>query len=316
MYCIVSPFSKTFDDIWLTYFVPEFLRSDLKVWQIVEIPLKNSVEDAIVLSILNQNEVNIERSKIKSIINIKFLEPLLKDYQIELAKYLAEFYFAHIHDGVNLFLPKTIRTKIKNNKLNLWIFKDNKYNFSQKKEFNKEQEEVYNQIINETKNKILLYWVTWSGKTEIYIKLIKKYLDEWKQVLFLIPEIILTNQIGERIKKVFWEEVIIINSNITESKKSEYWLKIKGNKAKMVVWTRSSIFYPFVDLGLIIMDEEHDNSYISDKSPRYNSIEVIEKISDLLNIKIVLWSWTPSVDMMYKWVKWEYKIFNLLSKFV
>lgn len=315
MYCIVSPFLKTFDDVWLTYFVPDFLRSDIKIGQIIDIPIKTSIENAIVLDIIKEEDITINKDKIKSIVDIVIKEPLLQNYHIKLIQHIAKDYFSSIHNSVNLFLPKNIREKIKKNKLvekKETVFN---YTYLENKELSVWQKKVYDQIVSTQKNKILLYGITWSWKTEIYIKLIKKYLDEWKQVLFLIPEIILTNQIGDNIKKVFWENVLVINSNITEWKKADYWLDIKQNNAKIIVWTRSSIFYPFKNLWLIIMDEEHDNSYISDKVPRYNSIEILEKISELLDIKIVLWSWTPSINTMYKWVKWKYEIFSLLTKF-
>ena len=161
----------------------------------------------------------------------------------------------------------------------------------------------------------MLFWVTWSWKTEIYINLIKKYIDEWKQVLFLIPEIILWNQISSKVKKVFWNDVILINSTITETQKTKYFIDIYHNKAKVILWTRSTLFYPFNNLWLIIIDEEHDNSYVSDQSPRYNAIEIANKITDINNNKLLLASGTPSINSMYKAINKEYELLNLLDKY-
>jgi primosomal protein N' (replication factor Y) len=164
----------------------------------------------------------------------------------------------------------------------------------------------------------LLFWVTWSWKTEIYIKLINDVIRTWKQALLLIPEIILWNQTLEKIKKVFWNDVIIINSTVSEAKKTKYFLDILHNKAKIILWTRSALFYPYDNLWLIIIDEEHDNSYISEKAPKYSSVEVAEKIVEISwkeGVKLLLASGTPSIDSMYFGVKGKYELVSLLEKY-
>ena len=108
---------------------------------------------------------------------------------------------------------------------------------------------------------------------------------------------------------------MIINSTISDAIKTKNWVNIYNWNAKVVIWTRSALFYPYRDLWLIIIDEEHDNSFISDSQPRYNAIEVAEKISELHNSKLVLWSGTTSIKSMYKWVTWEYELIYLLNKF-
>jgi primosomal protein N' (replication factor Y) len=143
------------------------------------------------------------------------------------------------------------------------------------------------------------------------------YIKNAQQVLILVPEIILWNQVGERFKEVFWEKVIIINSLISAATKTKYWQDIHSWDAKLIIGTRSSLFYPYKDLALIIQDEEHDSSYISDNSPRYRSTEVIQKISSLLWIKVIYASGTPSVEKMYQAKKWEsnLKLLSLLEKY-
>jgi primosomal protein N' (replication factor Y) len=92
-------------------------------------------------------------------------------------------------------------------------------------------------------------------------------------------------------------------------------MDIYTGKAKVIIWTRSALFYPYNNLWSIIVDEEHDNSYVSDQAPRFHSLDIVNKISDLLNIPLLLASWTPSVTSMYKSVKWEYKQVSLLKKY-
>jgi len=340
MYILVSPFTKTFDEVWLVYFVPDFLVSKIKIWQAVEIPVKTSIEIAIILEIIAENNLNINISKIKSIISIKNENILIKKYQFSLIKWIAKYYFSSIHNSLNLFFPTNVKDKIKKGKLEILIQSPYPNPLSRgegtwvssslplgeiewglkkiwkSKNLSKVQNKVFNEIRNSTNNKILFYWITWSWKTEIYIKLIQECISSWKQALLLIPEIILTNQISEKIKTVFWEDnVRILNSSISPASKTKAWLDLYIWNTKIIVWTRSSIFYPFNDLWLIIIDEEHDNSYISDKTPRYHTEEIAEQISDNLNIKLILASGTPSIKNMYKSIKGKYKLVTLLEKY-
>ncbi len=317
MYILVSPFTKTFDEIGLIYFVPDFLKNKIKIWQAVEIPIKTKVEIAIILEIIAENNLTIDLSKIKSIISIKNENILLKDYQFDLIKWIAKYYFSSIHNSLNLFFPKNVKEKIEKEKL---LMEPNiiwdKPTLVSNKILNKAQNKAFEEINNSENNKILFYWVTGSWKTEIYIKLIEKCIKTWKQALLLIPEIILTNQISDKIQKIFWEDnIIILNSSISPASKTKAWLKIHSWNTKIVIWTRSSIFYPFHNLWLIIIDEEHDNSYISDKTPRYHTEEVAEQISKSLDIKLVLASGTPSIKNMHKAIKGKYKLVTLLEKY-
>lgn len=321
MYCIVSPFSKTFDEKGLIYFVPDYLRSEIKEWMAINIPMKSQIEPAIVLKIIKENEITIEIKKIKSIISIVGNNNIiLNSYQIYLIFWISKFYFCQIHHSTNLFLPKNIRDKIKKDKLGDFISKKTLEEINNLKPDNKillseNQEIAYKNILNSKDNKILFYWITWSWKTEIYLKLIENYINEWKQALLLIPEIILNNQIWERIKSYFWEDVLIINSSITEATKAKYWARIYLWQTKLVVWTRSSLFYPFKDLGIIIIDEQHDNSYNSDKNPRFKTWEVVEQISDIKWIKLIFASWTPSINYMYRAIKKDLHLVNLLERY-
>lgn len=312
MYCLIIPFwKKTFDSIWYTYSYSENLHN-LKLWQIVEIEFKNEIWYWIIYEFVNK--IDFDESKLKSILSIKNNECFINWYRLYLLKYISEKYFTPIHNSLSLFLPKDLISKVINEKLK-YTEKIYTYNKNCHLILNKEQEVIYNKIKLSKNNKFLLYWVTWSWKTHIYIKLILDSLLKWEQSLLLIPEIILWNQIFKKIKDFFWDDVLLINSTITQTKKTKYFLDIANWNAKIIVWTRSSIFYPYKNLWLIIMDEEHDNSYISDQSPRYKSIDILNKITDLNSNMLLLWSGTPSVENMYNWVKWKYEILNLLNKY-
>ena len=321
MYCLISTFKRTFDELGLIYFIPSFLENEIKQGIIVEVPVWTKIEIWVVLKTGTLEELNpldIPEEKIKSIISIKNSSIFLDKNRIYLAQFIAKYYFTHIHNSIWLFFPKNLRDKIKKNKVpHLTFPKEDKLNyiFNFDKKLSEKQEVIFNQISKSKDNKFLLHWVTGSWKTEIYIRLIKQQLDLKKQSLLLIPEIILTNQLELRLKKVFWENIVVINSSITEANKTKAWLSINSWESKIILWTRSSLFYPYNNLWLIIIDEEHDNSYQSDQAPRYNSIEIANKITQQNWNKLLLASWTPSIKSMYSAVKGKYKLLKLLEKY-
>lgn len=315
MYCHIIPFWKTFDNIWFTYFIPPELLPEIRLWQTIEIPFKNQNIFGIIYYIFEEINTDIDITKIKSIISIKNNNSIIDWYRIELLKYLSKNYFTLIHNALNLFIPKNLKEKIIKWKIDFNKTNDYKYSFNLDEDLTKTQEKAYLEILDKKTQKSLLFWVTWSWKTHIYIKLINDYLKKGKQSLILVPEIILSNQIHFKLKEVFWDDIIVINSTVTDATKTKYFLDIAKNKAKIIIWTRSALFYPYSNLWLIIVDEEHDNSYISDQSPRYNSIDVVNKITDLNWNKLVLASWTPSIKTMYDWVNKKYKIINLFEKY-
>lgn len=315
MYSIVVPFSQSFDDIGFTYKIPEKLENIFQKWMIVKVPFWRKSIFWLVVDI--SKNTSFDENKIKEIEDIFSWDIFLYDYQVELLKWISKYYFSLVHNSLGLFFPKNLEWKIFKEKFKFQEekLKISNYTYKNSKKLNQNQQNIFDEILKSSENKFLLYWVTWSWKTEIYINLIKYYLDKWKQVLFLVPEIILNNQLSDRIKEVFGEEVVVLNSTVSEAKKTKYWEQIYFSTSKIIIWTRSSVFYPYKNLWLIIMDEEHDNSYISDITPRYNTLEVINKISDLNDTKIVLWSATPKVNDMYDALKWKYKLLNLFEEY-
>lgn len=313
MYSLVVPFSQSFDDVGFFYKIPESLEKTLKIWQVVVVPFWKKEIFWVVIDITEN--ANISDGKIKEIKEIFIQKNFLFPYQLNLLKWISKNYFCLIHNSLWLFFPKNLEKKIMTRKFFFNTEEDFSYTYNNIKILNIHQKEVFEKIILSDKNKFFLYWVTWSWKTEVYINLIKHFLDKWKQSLFLVPEIILNDQIFERIKLVFGEKVLVINSSLSEARKTKYWENIHNWEAKIIIWTRSSIFYPYRDLWLIIMDEEHDNSYVSDVSPRYDSFEVVNKISELENVKVVFWSATPKVQHMYDVLHWKYELLNLFEEF-
>jgi primosomal protein N' (replication factor Y) len=150
------------------------------------------------------------------------------------------------------------------------------------------------------KNVCLLHGVTSSGKTQVYIKEIELFLSLAKQVLYLLPEITLTAQIIRRLQKNFGGNIAIYHSKFSNNERVELWNKIKNGEIKIILGARSALFLPFKDLGLIIVDEEHDGSYKQqDPAPRYNARDAAIFYASLFNAKVLLGSATPSVESYY-----------------
>ncbi|MCX8074769.1 MAG: primosomal protein N' [Clostridia bacterium] len=146
----------------------------------------------------------------------------------------------------------------------------------------------------------LLFGVTGSGKTEVYLQVIDKVLKKGKRVIVLVPEISLTHQTVTRFVSRFGNNIAVLHSRMTTSKRKEEYRKIKDSKVNIVIGARSAIFAPISDIGLVIIDEEHDGSYCSQKTPRYSTKEVAEYICKVNNAVLLLGSATPQIDTYYK----------------
>lgn len=167
-----------------------------------------------------------------------------------------------------------------------------------------EQEKAFQRIeksIEENKfEEFLLFGVTGSGKTEIYLQLIYKILQENKTAIVLVPEISLTPQMLDRfISRFGKEEIAVLHSKLSVGERHDEWEKIKTGKVKIVIGARSAIFAPIENLGIIIIDEEHDNSYKSETTPKYNAKEIARKIAKENKIPLVLGSATPDLVTFY-----------------
>lgn len=165
-----------------------------------------------------------------------------------------------------------------------------------------DQEKAMHEIIRsfEAHPATLLHGVTGSGKTEIYINLIKKALESDTQVLYLLPEIALTTQIVQRLKKIFGNSMGVYHSRFSDNERVEVWNGILSGKFKFVIGVRSAIFLPFENLGLIIVDEEHDGSYKQQEpAPRYHARDVAMMLAKLHHAKVLLGSATPAMETYF-----------------
>lgn len=184
---------------------------------------------------------------------------------------------------------------------------------------NQYQEKAYNEInsLFESKEVVLLYGVTSSGKTEIYIQLIKKAIANGKQVLYLLPEIALTTQITDRLKSVFGNKLVVYHSKFNDNERAEIWNKmLTDDECQVILGARSAIFLPFTRLDLIIVDEEHEASYKQqDPAPRYNARNAAIILADMFSAKVLLGSATPSVESYANALANRYGLVRLTKRY-
>lgn len=188
------------------------------------------------------------------------------------------------------------------------------YNIDFEKELTAQQKQVLDEYINSNDNLFLLKGVTGSGKTEVYMRMVEDALNKGKSAIVLVPEISLTPQMIERFKGRFGKDVALFHSKLSDGERFDEWFRVKSGKAKLVIGARSAIFLPVKNLGLIIIDEEHENTYKSDQNPKYQTKEVAEFLSNQKGCKVVLGTATPTIETFYRALIGELKLLELNSR--
>lgn len=181
---------------------------------------------------------------------------------------------------------------------------------------NEEQQKVVD-IVNNSLNEFipfLLYGVTGSGKTEVYMHIIKEVLKQNKEVIVLVPEISLTPQIVNLFKKRFGSKIAILHSRLNDGEKYDEWRKIEKKEVSIVIGARSAIFAPFTNLGLIIIDEEHTNTYKQENNPRYNAIDIALYRAKKYKIPVILGSATPQIESYTRSKQGIYKLLEITKR--
>lgn len=168
-----------------------------------------------------------------------------------------------------------------------------------------------------SRQSVLLHGVTGSGKTEVYTHLIDHVLKTGNQVLYLVPEISLTTQLTDRLRKVFGDRLLVYHSKFSDSERVDIWKRLlESNEPMVVLGVRSSVFLPFGRLGLVIVDEEHESSYKQyDPAPRYNARDTAMVLASMHGAKVVLGSATPSIETYYKATNGKYGLVTLSERY-
>ncbi len=287
-----------------TYLISDEEAKYLRRGLLVRLPLRNRLINGLVWSYPVKEKPGINYRPIKKVIHPDLA---LTDWQINLAKQLSEHFLDPLAESLFLFLPMakpptktSLPAPLK----------------AAKKSFNlsSEQTEAIN-LIHGSQKPLLLHGVTGSGKTEIYLQMAAESLNQGKQVLILVPEIALTPQTVQRFTERFFEQVVSWHSDLSEAEKRLAWWKVKNKTSNVVVGSRSALFLPFDNLGLIVVDEEHEKSYYQENIPRYDTHWVAEKISELTDAKLIFGSATPSLSSVWKTGSENYRLVSLKNRF-
>lgn len=249
-------------------------------------------------------------------------DKLKKDSYIELYKYIKENNGVYTKSeltkqkGYSLYcLNKLINDNIlKSEEQVVFRYNIRKYDEDNKKKLTEEQRKCLSTILYGSELKYLIKGVTGSGKTEIYMRIAEEMLKEGKSVIVLVPEISLTPQMIERFKGRFGRDVALFHSKLSQGERFDEWYRVKEGKARLVIGARSALFLPLQNLGAIIIDEEHENTYKSEHNPKYHAREVGEFLSEMKNCKLILGSATPSIESYYRAINGDYKLVEMNNR--
>ena len=282
----------------------------------VSIPFGNRLLVGVINKNIQKPQLLEKIGAIKEIISIMDAYPLFEKSIFNSILWASDYYHHPIGEVFNTFIPTQLR-KINNNKIEP-IEKISEYSINeQDKKFNltKDQNKAVKEL-SKAKGFLpsLLYGVTGSGKTEVYLRLAEDCIRKNKAVLILVPEINLTPQLLSRFEDRFDGEIGLYHSRQTPSKRLKIWLKAKFGNIKIIIGTRSAVLMPLKDIGLIIIDEEHDQSFRQSEGFKFSARDLGIKRSQLQDIPIVLGSATPSLQSLKLVGEKKFKKVDILSR--
>jgi len=308
MYAEIIPDKRTgFLKESFTYKVP--VSFDIKIGSLVKVSFGKKIIVGVVTRLMKEiAPVKYEIKEIKEVVP----DFNLPESYIEIARWISEYYLCSLGEAIALFLPPEMKIPRKT------VAKES-MKLNHVKKLSTEQEEIFQKINKKlfAKNKkpALLCGVTGSGKTEIYIKLAEEVIKNNKQVIVLVPEIMLTPQNIERFREVFGDQVALVHSNLSKSERLNAYKDFYFGTKNIIIGPRSALLVPSENIGLIIIDEEHEDAYKQDKSPRYNAITLAEQIAKHDDALLLLGSATPQVETYYKAESGEYDYFEVKNRY-
>ena len=300
------------------YLIPKELESEIKIGDKVLFPFGkgNKEKEGFVISIDTKEDLkNSERAKNDDYLkkddsydNAKALISLAKnkfpvtEMLMDLAKFLSEEYLAPMSSCLKTVLP--VKRELRKNKRRIDVIDKYEQKVIKKPILNDEQKRIIDDLTSSyfthKYSNHLLYGITGSGKTEVFLSVIEQVLNDNKEVIVLIPEISLTYQTMSRLRERFGDKVGIINSSMSEGEKYLQIKKCLDKEISILVGPRSAVFAPFENLGLIVMDEEDDNSYKSELTPRYDTYTVADYRCKKQNAMFLSLSATPTFTSFYE----------------
>lgn len=263
----------------------------------VQVNFRGRETAAFVLKTYSQlpADFSFDIKKIKPILRVIDDEPVFTEELADLAKWISSYYLCSFGEALSLMIPSG-RREVSTFSLSLYDSPVSEGDFSLSEEQTRAVDEIYGKTLDDKSHFEYIYGMTGSGKTEVFLQLAQRVIKDGKNVIYLVPEIGLTHQLIETVKKRFGDEVAVLHSGLTPAQKLTEWRKILRNEAKITVGVRSGVFAPALNLGLIIMDEEHDSSYKSGSTPRYHARQVAMHRANKGKFPLVMGSATPSAE--------------------
>ena len=296
-----------------SYIIPPELENFIQVGSPVRVPFGRREIHGYVIGFTDQ--VDLPQEKMREILCVDEKSVPLEDQLIRLALWMKETYGCTMNQALKTVLPTRRKVKKRTQDPEVSLLPDHEV-----PALNPEQQRAADGIWAEIHRKeprpCLLYGITGSGKTEVYMDLISRIIAEGKQAILLIPEISLTFQNVRRFCARFGDRVGVMHSRLSAGEKYENLEKARKGELDLIIGPRSALFAPFPDLGLIIVDEEHESSYHSDTSPRYKAPETAIKRAQLAGAGVVLGSATPSMESFLAAMDRRYAIFTLRHRAV
>ncbi len=264
-----------------------------------------------------RDSIDFDKDKIKDILSIVDLDIPASRNLLSLAIYMKKHYGITFSKAISTVMPVKNKLKRKTQDSKSAFFNIEKQD-NQDKILNEAQKLIYNSFCSDYDNNdfktYLIHGITGSGKTLVYINMIKKVLSMGKQAIVLVPEISLTYQLVKNFISIFGDRVAILNSKLSKGERVKEFEKVLSHEADIIIGPRSALFTPFDNLGIIIIDEEHDNAYKSETVPRYDTRDLAVKLSQISKCSLVLASATPSPETYKKAIEGEYKLFELKAR--
>ncbi len=269
-----------------TYKIPPELEDKVFFGVRVIVPVGSRDLTGFVLDVSDSTEGNYKIKPIKRVID---KEAVFNEDQVDLAKWLGAMYFSSIGENLAMMIPSGKRESEVSSFFSAVSFKPIE-------KLTDDQEKALTRLRDRPEDTFYIYGVTGSGKSEVYLRRIEDVIKEGKQALYLVPEITLTHQLSEDVSERFKGRVAILHSALTPSQRLKYWHQIKDGSVDLIIGARSSVFAPFKNLGLIVIDEEHDSSYKSGSSPRYHARQVAQYRAAKAKAQLIMGSATPSLE--------------------
>ncbi|PIP68094.1 MAG: primosomal protein N' [Candidatus Omnitrophica bacterium CG22_combo_CG10-13_8_21_14_all_43_16] len=288
-----------------TYSIPGSLKDDVKAGSVVEVSFGNKVVIGYVVGLSDKCDIE----KIKPISGLVDKKLCLTPDILELTKWISDYYYSSWGEAISAAVPGVLKKGISIKRHR----KEKQEEGSPEFEFidgsdthlmpNREQQEALDSIMGSMDAKshrvFLLHGVTGSGKTEVYLQSIAHALKLGLSSIILVPEISLTPQTVARFKSRFGDKIAVLHSRLLGSKRASEWHRINSGEARIVIGARSAIFAPVKNLGLVVVDEEHETSYKQEDAPRYNARDAAIKRAEISKAIVILGSATPSLESFY-----------------